>query len=129
MLFWDEHELIEFFGVLPEVHEDSGGHTFRVERDGLRLEVTLFPDTHEALRAGEAYIDIFQAGRDEPVFSTRIKECPGCKRIKYPNGWECLEVAAPARGIFMEEQWIVPMGARIRVNPHISVELFQSEAG
>jgi hypothetical protein len=63
MLFWNEHELVEFFGVLPEVHEDSGGYTFRVEKGGLRLEVTFFPDTHETLRAGEACIDLFQAGR------------------------------------------------------------------
>lgn len=128
MLFWNEHELVEFFGGLAEMHEDSGGYTFRVERDGLRLEVTLFPESHEFLKAGEIYIDLYRAGIEEPIFFTRIKESPGFRYVKHPNGWECLEVAAPARRIFMEEEWIVPMGARIRVEPHISVELFQSEA-
>ena len=127
MLFWNEHELVEFFGVLPEVHEDSGGYTFRVEKEDLRLEVTLFPDSHEHLPAGNVYIDLFKAGREDPIFTTRIKECPGCRYIKYQNRWECLEIAAPAQSIFMEENWLVPMGARIRVNPQISVEIFQSE--
>jgi hypothetical protein len=129
MLFWNESELVEFFGVLPEVHEDSGGYTFGVEKQGLRLEVTFFPESHEHLRAGDVYIDLYQTGREESVFSTRIKESPGCQYIKYPNGWECLEVAAPSRSVFMEEEWLVPMGARIRVNPQISVEIFQSGAG
>ena len=62
MLFWNEHELVEFFGVLPEV-----------------------------LRAGEVYIDLFQAGREEPAFFTKIKECPGFNYIKYPNGWETVK--------------------------------------
>lgn len=129
MLFWNEYELVEFFGVLPEVHEDGGSYLFRVEKDGLRLELTLFPNTHDFLRAGEVYIDLFQVGVAEPLFFTKIKECPGCRRIAYPNGWSCLEVAAPARRIFMEEEWLVPMGARIRLDPHISIELFQSGAG
>jgi hypothetical protein len=129
MLFWNEHELIEFFGVLPEVHEDSGSYLFCVENKGLRLEVTIFPIAHEHLPAGEVYIDLYQIGTEEAIFFTKIKECPGFKYLKHANGWECLEIAAPARNIFMEEEWIVPMGARIKVNPHISVEMFQSTAG
>lgn len=127
MMYWNEHELVEFFGVLPYVHEDSGGYTFRVEKAGLRLEVTFFPNLHDHLRAGEVYIDLFQAGREEAIFSTRIKECPGFKYTRHQNGWECLEIAAPARSIFMEENWLIPMGARITVNPQISIKIFQSE--
>src|SRR4051794_36955347 len=110
MLFWNEHELVEFFGVLSEVHEDSGSYLFRLEKHGLRLEVTFFTDCHEFLRAGEVYIDLFQVGIEEPIFFTKVKACPGVRYIKHPNGWECLEVAAPARRIFMEEEWLVPMG-------------------
>jgi len=49
--------------------------------------------------------------------------------MKQANGWECLEVAAPHRNVSLEEEWIIPIGARISVNPHISVEMFQPAAG
>ena len=126
MMYWNEHELVEFFGILPDVLEDGGGYTFLVEKDGLRLEVTFLPNTHDHLRAGEVYIDLFLAGREEPIFSTRIRECPGYRYTKHQNGWECLEIAAPAQSIFMEENWLIPMGARITVNPQISITIFQS---
>lgn len=49
--------------------------------------------------------------------------------MKQANGWECLEVAAPHRNVFFEEEWIIQMGARIKINPHINVEMFQPSAG
>jgi hypothetical protein len=51
------------------------------------------------------------------------------KYMKHANGWECLEVAAPHRNVSFEEEWIIPIGTRISVNPHISVEMFQPSAG
>ena len=127
MMYWNEYELVEFFGVLPEADEDSPGYTFRVEKEDLRLEVTFFPATHQYLRAGEVYIDLFHGGREEPIFKMTIRECPGFKYTRHQNGWECLEIAAPAQSIFMEENWLIPMGARITVNPRISIKIFQSE--
>ncbi len=127
MLAWNKYDFIECLGVLPEVGEDETCFYFRVEKDRLRLDLTLFPNASDVLRAGDVYIDIYLEGIKEPIFSTRIKESPGAQYTKYPNGWECLEIAAPHRSICFEEEWIVPMGARVRVNPHISVELFQPE--
>jgi hypothetical protein len=51
------------------------------------------------------------------------------KYMKQANGWECLEVAAPHRKVSLEEGWIIPMGARVKVHPHISVEMYQPSAG
>lgn len=119
---WNKYELIEFFGVLPEEDEDQTYLSFNVERDGLRLYVSFF---HYAF---DVYIDIFRDGVDEPVFHTRIENSAGMKYMKHANGWECLEVAAPHRNVSFEEEWIILMGARFSINPHLSVEMFQPSA-
>jgi hypothetical protein len=120
---WNKYELIEFFGVLPEDDEDQTHLSFNVEKDGLRLCVSFFN------YAFDVYIDIFRDGVDEPVFSTKIENSAGMKYMKQANGWECLEIAAPCRNVYFEEEWINPMGARIKVNPHIAVEMFQPPQG
>jgi len=119
----NKSELVEFFGALPEEAEDQTYLSFNVERDGLRLYISFF---HCAF---DVYIDIFREGIDEPVFRTKIENSAGMKYMKQANGWECLEVAAPHRNVSFEEEWIIPIGARIRVNPHICVEMFQPSGG
>lgn len=123
MAEWDKYELIEFFGVLPEEDEEQTCLSFSVRKDGLRLDVSFF------LYDSAVYIDVFRDGIDEPVFHTEIENSAGMKYMKHANGWEGLEVAAPHRSVSLEEEWIIPIGARIRVNPHISVEMFQPSAG
>jgi hypothetical protein len=126
MMAWNKHEFIECLGVLPEVGEDEIYFSFSVEKDGLRLELTVFPYAAGAEFGGDVHIDLYREGIKEPVFFTLIKQSPGARYIKHTNGWECLEVAAPCRNVYFEEEWIVPVGARVKVNPHISVEMFQS---
>ena len=123
MVEWDTYELVEFFGVLPEEDSDKTYLSFNVENNGLRLNVTFFR------YVSDVYIEIYQIGADESSFCTEIKNSPGVKYLKNANGWECLEIAAPHRSHeFFEEEWIIPMGARIRVSPLIKVEMFQPSA-
>jgi hypothetical protein len=124
MLSWSKYDFIECLGVVPEEAED-GSFLFRVVRDGLRLDVTVFP--HEGLvePGGDIYIDLYREGADEPLFFTKIQQSPAARYVKYPSGWECLEIAAPCRGVHFGAGWAVPMGARVKVNPTVSVEMFQ----
>ena len=123
MAEWNKYELIEFFGVLPEEDEDQTYLSFRVEKDGLCLNVSFFH------YVSAVYIVIFRDGIDESIFRTRIENSAGMKYMKHTNGWECVEIAAPHRNVSFEEDWIIPMGARIQINPHISVEMFQPSTG
>lgn len=41
MMPWNKYEFIECLGVLPEIGEDETYFSFRVEKDGLRLELTI----------------------------------------------------------------------------------------
>lgn len=63
---WNEYELIEFFGVLPEEDEEQTYLSFRVEKDGLRLHVSFF--THPC----DVYISISRNGVGEPVFHATL---------------------------------------------------------
>lgn len=123
---WDKYEFIECLGVLPEVGEDELSYSYRVEKDGLRLELTVFPSGGDVEEVGDVYLDLFREGT---VFTTQIMRSPGARYIKHTNGWECLEIAAPHRNVSFEEEWIFPMGVRVKVNPHISLEMFQPSAG
>jgi hypothetical protein len=117
----DEYKLIEFFGVLPDKEEDEW-MSFSIEKDGLRLVVSFFN------YASDVHIAIFRESIKEPIFSTLIENFAGMEFLKYPNGWECLDIAAPHLNIELEEQWISPIGARIKINPHINVEMYQSKS-
>ena len=104
---WNKHELIEFFGVLPEEDDDNTYLSFTVAKDGLRLEVTFFQFVFDV------YISIFREGVEGSLFSTKIEASRGVKYIKHANGWECLEIASP----------LLPRAVLVKVNPHISIEL------
>lgn len=106
MLKWSEYDFVECLGVLPEVGEGGIYHSFHVEKDRLRLELTLFQYDDDVC------IDIYQVGVDSPVFRTQIKGCTGTRYVKDANGKEFLEITAPR--MFL------------RVYPHINVEMFQT---
>ena len=109
---WNKHELIAFFGVLPEEDDDNTYLSFTVEKDGLRLVATFFQ------YALDVYLSIFGNDITEPIFTTNIEASPGLKYVKHANGWECLEIAAP----------LLTRAVVIKINPHVSVEMFQPAA-
>jgi hypothetical protein len=128
MLSWNKYDFVECLGVLPEEAGD-GSYLFRVVKDGLRLEVTVFPNEGLPEPGGDVYIDLYREGAERPLFFTKIGQSPAARYVKYPSGWECIEVAAPCRTAYFEEEWMIPMGARIQVNPTVSVEVFQPPEG
>lgn len=128
MLAWNEYDFVECLGVLAEYNEDSLSYSYEVKKDNLRLLLTIFLSSGDEKSPADVYLGIYRDGIEEPIFHTEIYKSPGARRIRYKD-WECLEIAAPSRyKSYYEENWIVPMGVRIKVYPHISVELFQPEA-
>ena len=119
---WDEYELTEFFGVLAQKDEDESYLSFNIEKDGLRLLVTLF---HYDL---DVHLNLFRDGIPEPLLETKIMSSAGAKHIAHETD-ECLELGASDRYFnYYGKEWIASMAVRIRVNPHISIELFRPEA-
>lgn len=127
MLAWNEYDFVECLGVLTEYEEDSQSSSYEVEKDGLRLLLTIF-DGGGVKSPADVYLSIYRDGIKEPIFHTTIYKSPGAHRVIDANGFECLEIAAPSRyNSHYEENWIVPMWMRVRVYPHICAELFQPE--
>ena len=117
---WNEFELTEFFGSLPEKDEDESYLSFSIEKDGLRLYVTFFNYDFDV------HLDVFRDGIDEPVLRTKIMSSAGAKYISHENGYESLEIGVSDKYIeYYGKEWVASMGVRLKVNPHISVELFR----
>jgi hypothetical protein len=87
LLKWNKYELIECLGVLPEVGRDELSHFFRVEKDGLRLELVVFQ--YEA----DVRIEIYLQDLAAPIFQTQIMSCPSIRYVSEKNEREYLEFA------------------------------------
>ena len=119
VLVWNMHEFVECLGVLPETDEDYTFHTFKVRKDGLRLDLTVFE------YAGGVYIDLYREGVGTPAFSARLTDCEAARYVS-DKGGESLEFA-PAGSLGSRRYdgaFGVPFGIRVAVTPHIKVELF-----
>lgn len=118
MLVWNQYEFVECLGVLPDVEEYETSHSFIVEKDGLRLSLTVFQ------YAGDVYIDLYREGVGPSVFSMRLLGCEGARYMNDKSG-EYLEFApAKSFGSRYDGESPIPFGVRVKVNPHIRVELF-----
>jgi hypothetical protein len=114
---WNQFEFIECLGVLPEVDEYDA-HTFTVERDGLRLELTV------SQYDGDVYLDLRREGVETPVFFMRLIGCEGARCVR-DKGGDFLEFA-PAKcfGTRYDARSPAPFGFRVSVSPHIKIEPF-----
>jgi|ERR1035437_707348 hypothetical protein len=63
-LKWRELDVVECLGVLPAFDEDDVVHKFRVERDGLLLELDI------CAYDSSIEIRLFRSGCDVPLFDT-----------------------------------------------------------
>ena len=119
MLVWNQYEFIECLGVLPEVGEYEVSHSFRVEKDGLRLDLTVFQYD------GDVYLDLYRDGVETSVFYMRLIGCPGARYVKNRAGADYLEfAAAKSFGSRYDGESPIPLGVRVVADPHIRIELF-----
>jgi hypothetical protein len=119
MLMWDKYQFIECLAAVPEEDEDETRHSFRVERDGLRLELTVFQ------YAGDIYLDLYRDGVGPSVLQMRLLDCPAARYVTAKGGYECIEFApAKSHGARYDGREPFPVGIRVAVNPHIRIELF-----
>jgi hypothetical protein len=62
-LKWNENEVIECLGVLPEKEDFFESHNFKIQKDGLILEMTIWQ--YESLVA----LSIFKENNDKPFLT------------------------------------------------------------
>ncbi|HEY9402311.1 MAG TPA: hypothetical protein VIQ24_06435 [Pyrinomonadaceae bacterium] len=119
MLVWNQYEFIECLGVVPEVEEYETAHYFKVTKDGLRLELSIFQ------YAGDVYLDMYCEGIETSIFKMRLLDCAGARYVSDRNGREVLEFApAKSFGSRYDGASPLPYGIRVGVTPHVMIELF-----
>ncbi|WP_444888106.1 hypothetical protein [Microbulbifer sp. JMSA008] len=82
MLQWDETEYVGILEVIPEVVEDEGGgpfYVFRVQENGLELELTIFP-FEEDVR-----FRLFRENQNHVLFEYQIMGCKFARHNSAPN--------------------------------------------
>ena len=119
MLVWNDYDFVECLGVLPKIGDYETSHFYKVEKNGLRLEITLFQYD------GDIYIELFQENFEYSIFQMRMLNCPGARYVKNKDGTEYLELAATKSfGNRYDGKSIIEFGVRLAVNPNIRIELF-----
>jgi hypothetical protein len=114
----NQHELIEFFGVLPEINEEDCYEFYRVSKNDIKLDVTFF-------YPHDIYISLFQLEIEKPIFSTTLKGNIELERLRYKNNYDCLELKIPYLKAYDEEDWNYPFWLRIFIDPTISIEVIR----
>jgi hypothetical protein len=84
---WNETDLIECLGVIPEVEAHGIQHRFVVPREGLRLVVTV------SQYDGDVAIELYRDPGDQYLFHARLIGCPGVRFVRNTRG-DYLEFAA-----------------------------------
>src|SRR5262245_55835430 len=86
MLVWDETDVIACLEVLPVVGDHAVSYTFSLRRDGLRLELTIYPYDRDVC------ISLHRCGIDVPTFDVKLIDCDGVRYVNDTRG-EYLEFA------------------------------------
>lgn len=120
MFKWSELDLTEFFGVVSKFHEDANSYSFEVNRDGLRLLVTLFD------LEGAVYVSILREGLPEPLFTVRRELCTHAHVTGSTNFRRCFEAGTTKHPV--TDMGIPPQlerGVRVYIEPQFQVELIE----
>lgn len=120
MFKWSEPDLTAFFGVVPTFHDDAHSHSFELQRDGLRLLITLFDFE------GAVYVSIMRDGLPEPLFTVRRELCTHAHVTDGQHFRRCFEAGAPKHPV--TDMGIPPLlarGVRVYIEPQFQVELIE----
>ena len=119
-LRFEEHEFVEFFGVVSPLDEDACSYSYELERDGLRLLLTVFP------LDGGVYTSIYRDGLSEPVITSRLQGCTH-SRFVLRGSQRCLEIGRPEHPT-SEPGAPLTWGLRLFVEPHFRLEFIHDVA-
>jgi len=122
LLKWDPVDFLELLSVVPEVDEDGIGHRYCVDREPLRLEISVWQYD------SDISIKLFCSPFPEPVAVINLLECPGVRAVHDKQG-SFLEFA-PANTFSGRYDGYspIPYGLRLTVEPQIKIEPFSRQA-
>ena len=126
-LKWNEYEFIECLGVLPEVEDYSTKHHFKIEKNGLILEISIWQ--YESLIT----ISLYKTENEIPFISLCFVVRDKIRYVNYKRG-SFLEFAdfllVKNRGYYIEEgdvfvksKFPMKLSLELTVEPEISIRI------
>lgn len=119
-LRFEEHEFVEYFGVVSPLDEEACSYSYELVRDGLRLLFTVFP------LDGGVYTSVYRDGVTEPVVTSRLQGCTHSRFVTWGEQ-RCLEIGRPERPT-SEPSAPLTWGLRLFVEPHFRLEFIHEVA-
>lgn len=119
-LRFEEHEFVEFFGVVSPLDEEACSYSYEVRRDGLSLLFTVFP------LDGGVYTSLYRDGITEPIVKSRLAGCTNSRFVGH-GAHRCLEVGRPEHPTSEPSAPLV-WGMRLFLQPHFRIEFIHEVA-
>lgn len=115
---WDVTDFIACLEVEPFVEEYEVCHVFEVEKDGIRILLSVYQ------YEGDVCFTLYRDGVENPVFNMTLTDCEGARYVN-ERGIEFLEFA-PSKcfGSRYDGHAPIAFGVRLSVKPSISIDMF-----
>lgn len=114
-LVWEPVDFLDLLGVAPEETEYGASFLYVVDREDLRLELTVWP------MSGDVAVRVYCSTQRQPVIDLNLLDCPGARVIEDKRG-RFIEFAAANlfTGRF-DRTAPAPYGFRVQVDPYVQV--------
>jgi hypothetical protein len=120
-LSWDETEILDFLGAVPEVEEYAVSYHYTLLQNPHRLELTIWP------MASDIYVSLYYEGSEQPLVDLRLLKCAGVRVVRDKHGSFAEFGAGNIFSGRNDRLSPMPYGFRLRVLPHFRIQPFAYE--
>jgi len=117
-LVWNETEFTACLEVLPTIDDYEMGYHYLVEKDGLKLELGVFPFT------SDVYFTIHRLGVEAPLIDFKLLGVSGTKYVRDSRGEFLVFAPSQVFGDRFHSDFVIPVGVKLSVKPSISISMF-----
>jgi hypothetical protein len=115
---WEPLGFIEALGVLPVANEEGTCYLYKVLRQGLTLDLTVWP------LDGDVCIELTCAQQRQPLLKVNLLSCPSARVLRDKHGQYIEFAATKAFAGRYDETSAAPYGFRLWLDPFVQVEPF-----
>jgi hypothetical protein len=120
-LSWDETEILNFLGVVPEVEEYGVSYHYTLLQSPHRLELTIWP------MRSDIYVSLYSEGSEQPLVDLKLLACSGVRAVRDKRGSFAEFGAGNIFSGRYDRLSPMPYGFRLWVLPHFRIQPFAYE--